>query len=356
LFTNGLTMTRELAQALGGLAVQAVEISIYSTRAEMHDFVTGVKGSFARSTAGVRHLVEAGVAVTIKTPVMSLNEDETIAYAALADRLGAAYCFSPDELMPREGGDRAPEAFTLSDAARIQISQQLAEVKPECSVPDGESVDPHARPLDGIPCGAGRVLHVEPNGELRPCTMLELDLGHALHDGIAAAHRGNDAAKSLRELTWAELHGCRQCDLRAHCQRCYAAALAQVGDALAPYETACRTARSNYELNTGHAPLFSGERDRNVMLGPYRMIAAGVFEPFDHIITPDDDALARRLGWVRRSSGGQAAPGVAARPGELIQIRRPGRTKPKLERIPVGTSASSTVEVARGTTETERRT
>jgi len=355
LFTNGLNMTRELAQSLGRLAVQTVEISVYSTQADTHDFVTGVKGSFERSVAGVRHLVAAGVPVTIKTPVMSLNQGETEAYAAFATSLGASSSLSTDEMMPREGGDRAPEAFTLDDRARVEIARRRADRHDECGGDDTTGPS-YQRAPDSLPCGAGRVLHVEPNGELRPCTMLELDLGHALRDGVAAAYSGNELARSLRELSWKDLHGCRECDLRSSCQRCYAAALAQAGDALGPYEGACRSARLAYEVDTGRAPRFVPKQDRNVMLGPYREIAEGTFEPFDHIITPADDVLAQRMGWVRRSSGGQPAPVVAARPGELIQIRRPGRKTSKLERIPVGTGVSGTVEVARHTTETERRT
>ena len=37
LFTNGLTMTREMAEQLAELADQEVQISVYSVRAEVHD-------------------------------------------------------------------------------------------------------------------------------------------------------------------------------------------------------------------------------------------------------------------------------------------------------------------------------
>jgi radical SAM protein with 4Fe4S-binding SPASM domain len=365
IFTNGLTMTRELAAALARHAVQMVEISLYSTRPEMHDFVTGVRGSFVRTVQGVRNLVELGVPVTVKTPLMNLNEAEIEPYVALATGLGAHYAFSADEIMPREGGERAPESFVLSDRGYRGATKQLAKLERLRVADSGPAPEPQEPwSIEASPCGAGQGLHVEPNGVLRPCTMLELDIGDALAEGVAAAHAANDAVVALRALRWADLHGCRECDLQTHCKRCYAAALASTGDALGPYESACRFARLTYESNTGRAPVIVHGADRDRAVGPYREQRPGVFEPFDHIITPEDEARAARLGWARRPTGSVSPPVVAARPGELIQIRRPGRKTSKLERIPVGADAmneksqSSTVEVARETrqmTETERR-
>src|SRR5262249_39524552 len=158
-------------------------ISLYSTRPEVHDFVTGVHGSFERTLAGVRNLVEARVPVTIKTPVLSVNEDEHAAYALLASELGVEYSLSPGGVMARQGGDRSPEAFEPSDRARVELLRELRAAS-ECGVQP-------ARPLGDVPCGAGQSIHIEPNGELHPCTMLDFDLGHALREGVGAARASN---------------------------------------------------------------------------------------------------------------------------------------------------------------------
>jgi radical SAM protein with 4Fe4S-binding SPASM domain len=332
IFTNGLTMTRELARSLAEHAVMSVEVSLYAARPEVHDFITGVPGSFHKTVAGVRYLVEYGVSVTIKTPVMTVNEGELDDYVRLAKELGAAYSLSPGELMPREGAVRAPEAFNPSDATEVRL--QRAEL--ERSAPPTSTTAQMSQSMLAMPvCTAGRDLHIEPNGELRPCTMLELNLGHAVRDGVAKSHTSNPHWNALRELTWADLHGCRDCDLRAACAHCYASALASVGDALGPYPGACRSARLGYEAQQGPLSVIAAS-GRNPDIGPYRVIEAGVIEAFDDIITPADDARAARLGWSRKPGGGSPAPELAARPGELVQIRRPGRKTPRLERVPGG--------------------
>jgi AdoMet-dependent heme synthase len=357
LFTNGLTMTRELARSLAELAVQNVEISLYSTQAEVHDFVTGVPRSFERTVAGVRNLVELGVSVTVKTPVMSVNEGEFEEYRRFADALGAACAFDAGDMMPREGGDRAPETFTLSDRARVSIYRKTREM-------DGNDTLERrlpARPMHESPCGAGEGLLIEPNGELRPCTQLEFDIGHALHEGVREAFTTNERGRALRNITWQDLHGCRDCALRASCSHCYASALADRGDALGPYANGCRGARLRYEVRIGCAPQIVAPAGRDPELGPYREIAPGVFEPFDDVITRADDVLAAKLGWARKPTGNIGPAALAARPGELIQIRRPGRKQSRLERVPgyagyahhPGNSDDLVLEPARAGTSTD---
>jgi AdoMet-dependent heme synthase len=324
LFTNGLTMTRELAQRLAELAVHIVEISLYSHRAEVHDFVTGVRGSFAKTVAGIRSLVAEGVGVHVKTPIMSFNEHELEPYEAFAAQLGASYGFDIDALMPREAEDRAPEIFSRSASSYERIQRESRRPEPRAR-PE--------KPLTARTCGAGEYLLVEPNGELRPCTMLHVDLGNVTR-GSVRAHLDGERSTALRALCWADVHGCRECDLRSYCGRCHARSLAEVGDALAPYPSACERARTFYALNTGVAPTITAGARSDLDLGPYTRVGEHAFETALHVITDADDALAERLGWVRRPEGGLALPGAPARPGELVQIRRPGRTRPKLERIP----------------------
>jgi radical SAM protein with 4Fe4S-binding SPASM domain len=329
LFTNGLTMTAELAAELKRLSLLDVEISLYSTRAEVHDFVTGVPGSFERSVAAVRHLRSAGVVVTIKTVIMSVNQDEIDAYTAFAAELGAQFRLDPTGLMPREGGDRSPEAFGASDGALIDVQRRHGAF----------AEPPEARAADDIICGAGHSLHVEPNGELRPCTMLDVRLGNALEEGALASFQ-SQRAQHMRALRWGDLHGCRECDLARYCTRCFAAARTEAGDALGPYPSACAGARRGFRASHPDADLkIIAGLGREPGLGPYRTVGEGVFETNDDNVTPRDRELVEQLGWTRAEAATNTALELAVRPGELIQIRRPGRKLSRLERVPGGRHA-----------------
>lgn len=340
LFTNGLTMTRALAAELHALAVHVVEISLYSHRPDVHDFITGVPRSFERTTAGIRYLAELGVDVHVKSPVLGVNETETNALRAFALSLGASsFAEDPGMLMPREGGDRGPERLARSQRA---FEASLASA-PELLTAQPEGAKPKAAPQGPI-CGAGHVVHIEPNGELRPCTMLELKLGDA-REGVAAARAHNAELLKLRSIGWKDLHGCRSCDLAGACGRCYASALAEVGDALAPYPSACANARSIYRVRTGVEPEIIPGAHGRTELGPYQHVEGSRFRAVDDEITAEDEALAARLGWTRRKGGALPAPGARARPGELVQLRRPGSKRARPLQMPALTSSSPVVPV-----------
>ena len=62
--TNGVLVRKKEAQRLRDLGVESVQISVYSHRAEVHDAITKMPGSFRQSTAAVRLLREEGLVVT----------------------------------------------------------------------------------------------------------------------------------------------------------------------------------------------------------------------------------------------------------------------------------------------------
>jgi radical SAM protein with 4Fe4S-binding SPASM domain len=334
-FTNGLTMTPALAAELRRLSVIDVEISLYATRADIHDFVTGVPGSFERTVHGVQALRNAGVPVTIKTLVMSINQDDLVHYPAFALALDVQHRVDTMGVMPREGADRVTEAFQPDGAALNGLELLLG-----CAPTPLQDDEDGRKPEDELLCAAAYELHFEANGEARPCTMLEVKLGDLkplTGNGPLQAFE-SDTAREMRALRWGHLHGCRDCDLARLCNRCHASALAETGDALGPYPSACARARRNYEAAqpspSGLRIIANGARTSG--LGPYRKRGPGLFEAIDDRVTDEDHARRQQLGWIRSDNAGSAAPELAVRPGKLVQIRRPGRKASKLERVPGG--------------------
>ena len=351
IFTNGLTMTAELARALRELAVQEVQISLYSHRADVHDWVTRVPGSWDKTVRAARLLVAEGVAVVLKSPLMSFNAEEYDRYIELVTSIGADYMLDPT-IDPREDGDRDPEAFRIDDETYVRV---LAD--PALSGP--RSAERKQRDPDASVCGAcSGVVHVEANGEIQPCTLLDVDCGNALTDGVRAAWSENATARSIRETTWADLHGCRECDINAYCGRCFAKSRVETGSALAPYESACHKAKLTYELTHGAKPIVSVASERasgaDEGVGPFRTLGGEPhrFEAFDGALTERDRERASQ-GWARAA---MSAPPATARAGsgELVQIRRPGQKRARQERIPGGTPPADSLDSQRPHEHTEQ--
>ena len=238
LFTNGLRMTRELASALADLHVRTVEISLYSSRPDIHDWITRVPGSFDKTVAGVRHLREFGVNVKLKSPLFGVTLPERRELEALAAELGANFTWDAT-LRAREDGDRTPESL---QPAREQLDEFLEEVYPVHGAlgrrDPGRAV-----------CGACEGIHVEANGDLRPCAMLDVSLGDVREKSVGELMQGPEA-RFLRGLRWGNVPSCSRCDIDQACSRCHAQALHEVGDALAPYPSACAGALQQWESSS----------------------------------------------------------------------------------------------------------
>ena len=325
IYTNGLSMTPELARTLGELAVQEVQISLYSPRPDAHDWVTRVPGSFEKTTNAVRYLRAEKIAVVVKTPIMKVNENDLDAWIALATSLDADYMVDPT-LDPREDGDRTPDSLRVSDDVYVRLHRD-----PRLGMLRG---DRPKKNLEKSLCGAcSGLIHMEANGELRPCTQLRVPLGNVEKSSIRDVWEANRSVREIRDLTWNDIHGCRDCDLQPYCGRCFATAVTEGGDALGPYGDACRRAHLNYTTLHGHeiAPGATNPVDR-LGVGPYRDLGDGRFETIPDVITPEDDARAAALGWTRAAPSAPVEPWY--KPGQLVQIRRPGK-RPKAENVPM---------------------
>ncbi|MEY2935670.1 MAG: hypothetical protein RL033_6419 [Pseudomonadota bacterium] len=305
IYSNGTNITRELAQELGRLAVQEVQMSLYSDRAEPHDQVTRVPGSFEKTTAAARHLREAGVKVVLKSPVMQSNVERVREYAAFASSLGAEFSLDRN-LVLREDGSAEPREVWIGQEQYLEVSRLLAQPKP---------IAPIA--LGARPCSAcSRNVHVEPNGELRPCASWSVPTGHALSEGLSSAWRNNPQAIAIRELSWGSLPACRVCDLRSYCSRCFAQAQLEVGDARLPYENACQRARWEYQVRHGEAPLIEA-KSGSAAIGPYRHTVGHQFAREDIELTSADQELLAANPWLREPRSAEKPE-----PGHLVRLRR----------------------------------
>lgn len=70
--TNGRLLTPELCRRLFDASLDSVQVTLYSDHAETHNALVGAEG-FGDTVAGIRAAVEAGLNVSVNTPLCSLN-------------------------------------------------------------------------------------------------------------------------------------------------------------------------------------------------------------------------------------------------------------------------------------------
>src|SRR5207302_75791 len=135
--TNAILIRENEAERLRQLNIETVQISIYSHRPEVHDSITKVKGSLARSIAAIRFLRSRGLKVTIANVLMRANRRDYAGVQALAAELGASFTLDPT-VTPHIEGDRGLLALNVGQDGLKEVfhdSSLVGNVEEYCTPP-----------------------------------------------------------------------------------------------------------------------------------------------------------------------------------------------------------------------------
>jgi MoaA/NifB/PqqE/SkfB family radical SAM enzyme len=92
--TNGTLITPALADKIKQLNFSLVRVTLLGAKADTHERITGVKGSFEKTLNAIRLLKEKGINTVLQTTTMRENNSELEDVKALAGKVGVNYKFS----------------------------------------------------------------------------------------------------------------------------------------------------------------------------------------------------------------------------------------------------------------------
>ena len=189
--TNGLLLTKEYCEKLFEAELDSLQVTFYSHDADVHNRLVGNSHGFEKTLAGIKNAINAGLSVSINTPLCTLNADyiETL---KLPKSLGITYV-SCSSLITT--GNALKE-----DSEKTQLSpEELEKILKEATVFCEENkmelafTSPGWLPKETITglnlkvptCGACLSnMAVTPSGEVVPCQswLNEASLGNILTD------------------------------------------------------------------------------------------------------------------------------------------------------------------------------
>ena len=192
--TNGRLLTPELCAGLYDASLDSVQVTLYSAEGNIHNQLVGVNG-FNDTVQGIRHAVEAGLIVSVNTPLCSLNTHyaDTLRFA---HSLGVRYA-TCSGLIPsgsacgQESRATALTADELTDILRqaVDTARELGMELDFTSPGWLEEGTLRDLGLSLIPsCGACLSnMAVTPDGKVVPCQswLSEEPLGYLLRDDWA---------------------------------------------------------------------------------------------------------------------------------------------------------------------------
>ena len=192
--TNGRLLTPELCAGLYDASLDSVQVTLYSAEGNIHNQLVGVNG-FNDTVQGIRHAVEAGLIVSVNTPLCSLNTHyaETLRFA---HSLGVRYATCSGLIPSGSACGQESRATALTPEQLTEVLRQAVDTAEELGM-ELDFTSPgwleeetlRSLGLNLIPsCGACLSnMAVTPDGKVVPCQSWLSDepLGDLLHDDWA---------------------------------------------------------------------------------------------------------------------------------------------------------------------------
>ncbi|HOX04880.1 MAG TPA: radical SAM protein [Planctomycetota bacterium] len=233
ILTNGTLIDGGLARRLAELRPAFVQVSVEGGE-ETHDRIRG-RGSHAAATAGLRHLVAAGIHAVIAFTAHRGNWREFPDVAGLGRRLGVRRVWA-DRLVPcGRGADLSGATLGPEEAEgffRLMLRERRCRPAGRTEIAMGRALQ--FLVAGGLPyrCVAGEsLLALLPDGAVLPCRRLPLPVGDVRHASLRDLYFESPILRELRDRRRVPA-GCERCFHSLECRggaRCLA--LAAGGDA-----------------------------------------------------------------------------------------------------------------------------
>lgn len=236
LLSNGTLIDRKSACRLREAGVGTVQVSMEGP-VEIHEAIRG-RGSFEAAVRGVKHLLAAGLTVTLNMTLSRLNAGAFEEMLALASTLGVQR-LGFARLVPAGRGRRLrDEALSAGEIEelyrRIEVlpdrGVELVSGDPLCSQLRLPALGEDQGDTAVAGCAAGvSGLTVVANGTVMPCRRLPIPIGNVREDSFRELWASAPLLERLRDRSRYQ-RPCRECPRWALCRGCRAVAYAEGGD------------------------------------------------------------------------------------------------------------------------------
>jgi MoaA/NifB/PqqE/SkfB family radical SAM enzyme len=170
-FCDAILVTDRILELFTELPPRKVEVSIYGATAETYERITRVPGSFPRAMAGIQRLLDHRINLSLKTVLMTLNQDELPQMEAMARERGVDFRFDGAIFPCLSAGGREP--LELRVDAREVVEAEMSDPDRKARWVNTYRREQAAPESDSLyTCGAGKsTVYISPFGQASPCLM-----------------------------------------------------------------------------------------------------------------------------------------------------------------------------------------
>ncbi len=226
ILSNGILINAETARLLSWLGIRGVQVSIEGPE-KIHESIRG-RGSFHAAIRGVRHLIDAGIKVTLNVTLSGINADHFMDIVGLASSLGVQRLgFS--RLVPSGrgagllnmmlSGEKLKEIYRAIFSLNIKGLDLVTGDPVATQMSAHDKTDAGSVPTGGCAAGVSG-LTILPDGTVTPCRRLPIAIGNVRRDALREIWATSAVLESLRDRSkykgrcgtcgrWARCRGCR---------------------------------------------------------------------------------------------------------------------------------------------------
>ncbi len=228
ILSNLISLKEDQIPTLKEVNLSLIQTSLYSMDPKIHDFITTVPGSHAKTKSAIELLVKNDIPVQISCPIMKANRKgyaEVLEYAkslkikAQTDYIMMAQAdFDTNNLANRISIEETEEL--LRDIIEHDIDyKKMMEEKPPVS--DFIAFDLERYKKQPV-CGVGYDnCCITANGDVYPCAGWQsYVLGNVYKQSLQEIWEQSLKVKELRKITQASFPQCLECEARDYCSRC----------------------------------------------------------------------------------------------------------------------------------------
>jgi len=217
--TNGVMIRVAEAKRLREMAVEQIQISVYSHHAEVHDAITKLPGSYKRTIEAIHFLKAQGLKVVIANVLMVANAGDYAGVMALAREMDVPYTMDPT-ITPKMDGDTSILNLRIDGTELQQVFHDrslVGDVDEFCAPPPPAGDDI----MDGYPCSAGHTAcYISPYGDVFPCVQFPLPCGNVRKQEFLEIWQNSQQLREVRSIRARDLTVCSSCAHVGTCTRC----------------------------------------------------------------------------------------------------------------------------------------
>lgn len=234
--TNGTLLTREMAREFKKMGVANIAVGLNANDESVHEQITRVPGSFAKSKNAIYATLEADMNLQINTTVMNENRESIPGLLDFASEVDAQIILLY-QLVP-EG--RGSEEMELSTSQYRVLTEMIADrqkrckpiIEPTCSPqywaylikrngnkPSRLGMKLAETLFKGCVAGSG-LCYIKPDGEVWPCPFVPISAGSVHQHSLGELWYESELFNSLRDRKRLTGEKCSSCCFKYICGGC----------------------------------------------------------------------------------------------------------------------------------------